>query len=336
MIRGAVATASDATAAAAAQATLVAGASAVDAIIAAFLAASGAEPGALLSPCVALVAGTGVGARAFDGRAAQPGRGAARPRGFLADASVPDAAFFAVPRSLAMIALLHSYLGRAKLRDLGRHGVVAAEKQGATRRADLLRKIAAAGVVALRAREVEGALLEQGGSVLGGALTADDLEEVRPIDVEARVSTVGEQATALSVPWEAEGEPLHTEGIVACDGRGIVAALAYTPARQGITIEALELVAGKHAIPVRRGVPRVQPGTLLGAPSPIALLTRGGNFWAAIALPGQVAIAPTLLGDIAGGLAVETALAEVRARTAGRMVIAAVRDGRDARAIVSA
>ena len=70
MIRGAAATASDASAASAARAALESSGSAIDAIVAGFFAAAGAQPDVLLAPAVALAAGVGVGARAFDAAAA--------------------------------------------------------------------------------------------------------------------------------------------------------------------------------------------------------------------------------------------------------------------------
>jgi hypothetical protein len=334
VIRGAAATASDAMARAAAQAVVEAGASAVDAIIAGFLAASGADAGVLLAPAAALVAGTGVGARAFDGRAAQPGKGAPRPRGYVDPSAIPAAARFPVPRALAMLVLLHTYLGRAKLRELARHGVLAAEKQGAARRADLLRRIGESGVLALRAREVERALLGCGGPVAGGLLTTEDLEDTRPAEVDARAVVLDDGSTVLGVPWETGDALRSSEGIVACDGRGIVAALAYAPAREGIAVDDLELVAGMDAVPVQRGVARVAPGTPLPAPAPIAVVARGGGFWAALALPDQLAANPDHLACLSSGLALEAVLEEIRGRSGSRMIIGAVRDSRDARAIV--
>ena len=58
----------------AAQHILAEAGTAADALIAGFFAAAGARPGVLFSPVQTLIAGPGVGARAFDGRARQPGR----------------------------------------------------------------------------------------------------------------------------------------------------------------------------------------------------------------------------------------------------------------------
>jgi methylmalonyl-CoA mutase cobalamin-binding domain/chain len=65
---------------------------AVDAVVGAVLAVAAAEASVLLGPLSVLVAGRGAGARAFDGRVRQPGKGAPRPRGFKDGESIPDAA----------------------------------------------------------------------------------------------------------------------------------------------------------------------------------------------------------------------------------------------------
>lgn len=338
MIPGAAATASDVTAAEAAQAVLDAGGSAADALVAGFLAAAGAHPGVLLAPAVALVAGVGVGARAFDGRAAQPGRGAPRPRGFVDAGSVLDAARVAVPRAVPMLILLHGYQGRARLRELARGGVAAAEGAGATKRAALLRQIGDSGIVALRGREIERALLAAGGSVAGGLLTAEDLLEARPGEAEAltarEAASVEDVGVVLRSPWPAGAEALPAEVIVTCDGRGVIGALAYTPADSGVAVPELELTLGRDAVPVRRGIPRVSPGTPLPTAAPIAILQRAGGFAAAVGLPGEIAISAGALGKIASGLSIEVALADVRVRAGARAAVAVARDGRTARAIV--
>ncbi len=337
MIRGARAAATDAAAAGPAQAALDAGGGAVDAIVAGFFAAAGAGPGVLLAPAVALVAGFGVGARAFDGRAAQPGRGAQRPRGFVNEASIPDAARVAAPRSLAMLMLAHGYRGRASLRDLAKPGVAAAEAAGAKARAALLRKVGAGGVLALRGAEVMSKLIAAFGPVSGGVLTAEDVEGSPPAEAEASAATIGEGLTVFSPPFAAGapgGQPgAEAEAIVACDARGVIAALAYVPARGGVPVPDLDLTVGRDAVPVRRGVTRVAPGTLLSAPAPIAIAVGPAGFAAAVGMPGRATVDAAALAEIAKGAAVEAALGE---RAEGRGAVAVVTDGTTARAVVIA
>jgi hypothetical protein len=339
VIRAAAAAATSAAAGEAASAALEAGGSAADALIAGFFADAGAHPGVLLAPAVALVAGAGAGARVFDGRSAQPGVGAARPRGFVDDAAIPEGARVATPRALAMLVLLHTYRGRSALTSLARAGVVLAEKASAKERAALIRNAGSAGMLTLRAPEVLRALLAVGGKVAGGTLTTEDIEDARPAEEEAVSTALEAGATVLTPPFAPpDTHDAHdggAEAIVACDGRGVLAALAYVPARSGIAIPELELTIGREAVPVRRGVTRVSPGTPLPAPAPIALLHRIGGFTAAFALPRRGRVAPASLETLASGLAAEAALAALRDQGSDEPAIAVVSDGRLARALRS-
>lgn len=335
MIRAAASTASSAAARAAAAVIIEAGGTAVDAVIAGFLAAAGERPGVLLAPAVALVAGTGAGARAYDGRSVQPGLGSARPRGFVADAAIPDAAFASAPRSIAMLVLLHGHRGRTSLSVLARDGIAAAEAQGEKARASLIRRVGAAGVLALRSTEVARALIAAAGSVAGGMLTERDLEEARPAETDAVTTALDSGTNVFTSPWPSlAASAVGAEAVVACDGRGIVAAIAYTPTVTGVLVPELGISLSRDAVPVLRGVTRVAPGTPLEAPAPVALLGRKG-FWAAVGLTGLAHLRPEALEGLAGGQALETALAELRAREDGRTALAATSDGRLGRSALS-
>jgi gamma-glutamyltranspeptidase/glutathione hydrolase len=335
VIRGARAAASEGAAAEAAQAVLDAGGVAVDAVIAGFFGAAGAHPGVLLGPVVALVAGFGAGGRVFDGRAAQPGRGAPRPRGFVDEAAIPPGARVAVPRSIAMLMLLSGYRGKAPLAELARHGVAAAEGASAKARARLIRRVGAAGVLSLRASEVMRALLAAGGSVAGGALTEADIEEATPTEAEAEATAAGEGLTVYTPGQEppGEGDEGGAEAVLACDGRGTIAAIAYVPARRGVAVPDLELTLGLSAAPVRRGVTRVAPGTLLPAPAPVAIAVRTGGFAAAAALPGRASLDGAAVAELTRGTSVEAALAGLREKASASAGIAVVTDGKTARAV---
>ena len=335
MIRGAKAAASQPSAAEAADAIVAAGASAVDAIIAGFFGAAGADPGVLFAPAIAVVAGFGAGARAFDGRAAQPGRGAPRPRGFVDEAAIPDGARVAVPRSLGMLALLHSYRGRATFRELARAGVTIAESAGAKQRASLLRHVGSSGLLALRSAEVSRALLAAGGPVAGGALTEDDLAEVAPTEADALAAPIAGGLTAFTSPFSApDGVDRDAEIVVACDGRGVIAALAYAPARGGVPVPDLEVVVGRDAIPVRRGVTRLAPGTVLSMAAPIGIVMQSHGFAAAIGLPGRAALEVGGLAELVRGFT-EATLADLRDRAGGHGAVGVVTDGKVARAIAA-
>ncbi|AKT39834.1 hypothetical protein [Chondromyces crocatus] len=347
MIRGIAATASDGTAAEAAQNALTAGGSAADALIAGFLAAAGARPGVLLAPAIALVAGTGVGARVFDGRAAQPGLGAARPRGFVDAASVPHAARVAAPRTLGMLSLLHGYLGRTRMGELARNGILAATHAGATERAELIKQVGASGGATLQLRAVSRALLAAGGVIAGGTLTEDDLRENLPGSGDALTTELpgdpegSDPITLVRSPFPAGAEARPAEIIVACDGRGMLAALAYAPARLGVIVAELEIELGHDAVPVRRGVPRTTPGTVLPMATPIAVLQRG-RFAAAVGLerlPGidnrtLTSLTERLTFETGWDASLETRLSELRLQTNARRALAAVRDGQNAKALI--
>jgi gamma-glutamyltranspeptidase/glutathione hydrolase len=337
VIRGAIAVASDEQAAEAANEALQRGGSAVDAVVAAFVTAAGNDPEVLLAPVIALVVGPGHGARAFDGRLAQPGLGAARPRGYLDEASAPLAARLGVPRSIAMLALLHTYGCRLPLRDLVRPGALAAEKRGAVRRAAILVRLGEAGAMLLTSRELEMALLAAGGPVAGGLLTAQDLAQARPADADARRLDTEVGFIALA-PWESASSPAETSaltirGAAAADARGGLAALSYVAATPGVALPEAELVASPLAVPVRRGIPRVTPGTALAAPAPIAILVGSDTGIAMVLEGGASRVDPDALGDLIGGAAGEAAFARVAARHGAEGASAAVRVGRDARGI---
>jgi gamma-glutamyltranspeptidase/glutathione hydrolase len=334
-LRAAAATASSVAARAAATEIIEAGGTAVDAVIAGFFAAAGERPGVLLAPTVALVAGTGAGARAYDGRSAQPGLGASRPRGFVADAVIPEAAYASAPRTIAMLVLLHGHRGRTSLSVLARAGVAAAEAQDAKERAGLIRRVGASGVLALRTTEVARALISAGGSVAGGMLTERDLEEARPAEGDAVTTALASGANVFTSPWApSTASAASAETVVACDGRGIVAAIAYAPPSAGIVVPELGITLAHDAVPVLRGVTRLAPGTPLAAFAPIALLGRKG-FWAAIGLTGVAGLRAEALECLAGGQALERALAELRAGEDARMAVAATSDERLGRTAVS-
>jgi hypothetical protein len=231
-LRDAAAAASVGSAAEAAHMALAGGGSAVDAVVAGFLAAAGTDPSVLLGSASALVAMAGSSVRAFDGRPLQPGKGAQRPRGLQEGAPVPDAARIAVPRAIPMLQLLHAYGGRSGLSTLGKLGADAALAAGAKERAKVLRRVGAAGVIGLRTEGVHEALLAAGNSVAGGALTEVDLDGVLPADADALVVRSRDDGFVAGVPWAEEGASDVALGwvvdvVVAADSRGGVAALSF-------------------------------------------------------------------------------------------------------------
>jgi hypothetical protein len=272
-------------AAAAAEAQLAAGRSAVDAVVAGFFAAAGDDAGILLAPAVALVAGGGAGARAFDGRAVQPGREAQRPRGFLDGDAIPPAARVAAPRSVPMAALLVARHGRAPLRELVRPGVDAAEKLGETGRASLLSRIAATGVLGLHNEGIAQAMLGVAGVTEGGAMSRADWIDVASEDVPA-LEVLGGSSRAILAPSGWRGEGATSGAVLACDGRGLFAALAVQPIDGGVEIPGTGVRLPMNAEPVRRGVTRDRPGAAIPMHAPIAIAFGPEGAACALALPG--------------------------------------------------
>ncbi|MFZ5894012.1 MAG: hypothetical protein ACOY0T_23315 [Myxococcota bacterium] len=252
---------------------LSSGGGALGAVLAAFFAAAGARPGVLLGPVSVLVAGVGQGARAFDGRLRQPGLGTKRPRGFLSDAEVPNAARVAAPSAPFAAVIAQAYAGDS-LRSLIAPGVAAAERAGAERRARWLDRFGQVGAAALNEPVFKRALLRVASASEGGVLTPTDLETCEDVDQPASDRSEGDEQW-VEAPWAAAATVGDSSdrgaGVCAADMHGVVAALTYRICDMGSLIEELELIAPHAAVPVMRGVPRVAPGARLSAPAPMAL-----------------------------------------------------------------
>ncbi len=266
---------------------------AIDAMFAGVMALAARAPGVLLGAGAILLGGTGEGLLAIDGRARQPGRGAQRPRGSLDERSIPEAARIAAPLLPAALSLAHAGRGVKTRTELVRTAITAAQAVG---------KVDDARVESLRAFGREGALVLHGGAVhealiattarsLGGVLTRDDLEALRPEIVQATRVDLDARRWAL-VPWatqlhaaldaaadatllDASGGPTIARAevaiVAACDARGAVAlaavlvpAIATHLAETGLSIPHL-------ARPILRSVPREAPGAPLPMPSPIGI-----------------------------------------------------------------
>ena len=299
-----LAAATDPEAEAAAQAALAAGGGSIDAMIAAFFASAGHDAGSLLGPVVALVAGVGMSPRWVDGRGLQPGLGIRRPRGLVDGQAVPDVAYAAVPRSIAALALLHAYGARLPLGALVRRGIALAEQQGALRRAATLDAIGHRGAGAARTADLQRAVLQCAGLAAGGLITEADLQHATPAEAPAQVVVLAADL-ALALPTDLPPKALSRGALgprsagrraqfaVAADGRGAVAAIAYCPDPDGPRVEELELRLARDAVPVRRGISRVTPGTPRASAAPIAVLSRATQGWfAALGIEGTASVEP--------------------------------------------
>ena len=312
----AAAIATDADAVAAAEEILAAKGSAVDAVVAGFFSLAGRSPAVLFAPAVALLFGAGAGARAFDGRAVQPGAGAARPRGHLPDEAPPLQARVAAPRAPHMVVLMHASQGRRPLREAAKRGAAEAKRAGASRRAELIGQIGEGAIQPLLRTETLRAQLRIAGANVGGQLTEDDLAEPSSTDEPARVAKADNDVSVIQEPWPSAGAG-PVAAIAAVDAWGLAAAIASFAGDQsrGVLVPELEVTLPAVAEPVRRGHTRVAPHTALPVPARIALVDAGAALRAAVIFEGERAgkgplLRPTIAAGLAGWGAALAALSE--------------------------
>jgi hypothetical protein len=300
---------------------------AVDGVIAGVLAAAAESPGVLLGPLQMLAGGAGAGLVAIDGRTLQPGRGAPRPRGFLPEEPVPDAARVGVPMMLAALAAAHATLGSATLHRVCAPALALA-KERSPDRARILAAFARRGAPALAEDLIASELLASAGRAARGLLTLDDLGSGRP-----RVVRCDERELALggllTAPWRGEGpfDGSATQVIVAADARGLVACACYEAPTDGVRVPGLDLIAPRTANPVMRGKTRVSPGEPRPAPAPIALQVVQGMIELALAV-AEASDADAAVSAMATALSGGAVAADVLPRAEGRaFILVHTRDG---------
>jgi gamma-glutamyltranspeptidase/glutathione hydrolase len=255
------------------------GGDAVGAVVSGFFAAAGEAPGVLLGAVGLIVAQVGMGVRAFDGRLRQPGLGQRRARGFAPGEAVPAAARVAAPGGVAALLVALRYGRSVALSKIVAGGIGHAKKAGCERRAEVLETIGRLGAAALASPAIARPLIHLAGPSEGGALGLADLEFIPEIDQLARASGARREP-----PWvderlkpsqisdgEWQDQALRQHGLCASDAGGGLAALCYDSASSGVRVEALELVAPLAAVPVRRGLPRVNPGRVIPSPVPLSI-----------------------------------------------------------------
>lgn len=245
--------------------------SALKAAVAGFFAAAGGDGRVLWSPVTLLLGGGGGGIRAFDGRCRQPGVGAKRPRGWTSTDTIPDAAYAAVPASVAALAVACAYGSGVTLPSVVRYGVSAARRVGARKRASLLERVASVGAAILSEPLVKSVLLGEFGPAQGGVISVGDLAPPKNLDCPAV-----EVESQWIPPWA--GEPIAAEEaagehhvVCAVDVRGTFVGVAFSVCRNGLPLDELEVELPKVARPVLRGVPRTSPGAPLPAAAPLGI-----------------------------------------------------------------
>ena len=317
--------------ASAARAMLARGGSAVDAVIAAFFAAAALDESVLFAPASALVHGVGAGPRAFDARSLQPGLDASRPRGLKPGQISSDAARVAVPRTIRLVALLHSLHGRKSLGEAAKPAVVLAKKEGNAERASLLADIGDLGAAALERSRTRELLFAVASTPAGGALTEGDLDAALPREVAVMASPLGDGVT-YRVPWGSQPGPAAAASqvsvVVAGDPWGLCALLSF---ERGRTLMVPGLGSGLplRGVPVRRGVPRTPPGTPLPSPAPLAIVDRGPDLRVVAAVALSEASRTRILGPddlelLATTTPVDDGVRELAARLGSGLVVMAV------------
>lgn len=272
MKRGAVLS-SLASAETAGEEVLLKGGSALKAALTGFFVAAGENPGVLLGPVSLLVAGLGSGARAYDGRARQPGVGGKRPRGFLPNEEIPAAASVAVPASIAAISVACAYASGTSLLACARPGVAAAKRQGAEGRAALLENVATMGALAFSQPSVKRAWIGEFGATEGGLIGPGDLTPPAELDGPA---TLTEQN--YEVPWRGDVVDADTDAalgaghvLVAADAAGLFVALAFRELDDRVRLDPYEVGVPRLAEPVLRGVSRAKPGASIASPAELEI-----------------------------------------------------------------
>lgn len=330
MADGAAAVASESVSAAAARELLARG-NAADAVVAGIAAAAGACETVLLGSVQLLIGGIGSGLLAFDGRPRQPGRGAPRPRGFLAGEAVPDAARVAAPLLPATLATAIASVGSVSLRRVFLPALEIARVKS-PERASVLDALSRRGAPALVEGFVASELLAVAGRATGGLLTTDDLRSMRPRI--ARCEGDQDPAGMVTVPWFADTDcdASSTQVVAAMDSRGMVAIACYEAPPEGVAVRALGLAAPTSAAPVMRGKTRVAPGVPRPSAAPIALRANRGAVDLAIGV-SAAADAQGILRDLSRKLAAGASLATIIGAIGEGKPVALLRTDRSTRAI---
>jgi hypothetical protein len=278
MRRAALAVASEPAAGEAAQAYLQAGGDAIGAVASGFFAAAGQTPGVLFGPLALLIAQVGAGVRAFDGRQRQPGLEQRRPRGLGPEDTASPAARVAVPSGIAALLVALRYGQQVSLSKVVSPGLGIAKQLGCERRAAVLDQIQRLGAAALAAPAISRPLIHLAGPSEGGLLGLADLAAIPEIDHPARSLDRTRIAPWENAPPDPVGADLEwqeqlmrQQGLCARDLRGGLAALCYDRVSHGLTVDELELMLPLQAVPPRRGIPRVAPGSFLPAPTPLSI-----------------------------------------------------------------
>lgn len=257
---------------------------AVDAVCTGLLVACARDASVAFGSVSLLVAGFGMTPRRLDGRALQPGNLAKRPRGFRESEAVPSAAYVANPRLFAAIGTALTLAGRGTYAATTAPALAACSDDG---RRHLLEAFAALGPALFQKRAIAEELRASVGPSEGGSLHDDDFTLLAPSFVDLPSSPADAFAAPSLAPSAFEDGAV--EWIGARDATGLMCFASFERTKEGHAIPALGLVAPRVALPVRRGVQRVDPTSPLGLLPPVRAVFSDGQLAAIEALEGPVA-----------------------------------------------
>lgn len=257
---------------------------AVDAVCTGLLVACARDASVAFGSVSLLVAGFGMSPRRLDGRVLQPGNLAKRPRGFRESEAVPSAAYVANPRLFATVGTALTLAGRMTYAAATSPALAACSDEA---RRGVLEGFAALGPAVFQKRSIAEELRAAAGPTVGGSLCDDDFTVLAPSFADFAPSADDTFAVPDLAP--AAFEDGAVEWIGARDASGLVCVASFERSKEGHEIPALGLVAPRVALPVRRGVQRVDPTTPLGILPALRVVFEGGQFAAVEALEGPVA-----------------------------------------------
>ncbi len=299
---------------------------AIDAVVGGVFAAAALDASVLLGPVQMLVGGAAAGLRQVDGRVRQAGAGSTRPRGVrLRDENAP-ALRVGVPLLPAALSAALALGGTVSLTRVSARAIELVKSVN-KERAEVIRSLGRGGPRAFLADGIADEMIASAGRLAGGLLCREDFEALPQVET-ARAELLGGRQMAR-VRWSDDAMPLgardasHTEVLAACDDRGIFAIACYEVHPQGLSIEALGLVAPLVAQPLQRHVPWTPPGTPCPAAAPIALIEEGGIVRWAVGV-GRSAAAEVELDQLMGQLETELAPSQLASSQSGQRVVVAV------------
>jgi hypothetical protein len=257
---------------------------AVDAVCTGLLMACALDPSVAFGSTSIIVGGFGMSPRRLDGRVLQPGNQAKRPRGFRADEVIPPAAYVPAPRLFATVGTALTLAGRGTYAANAAPAVAACSSDA---RRGVIEAFGALGPALFQKRAIEAELRASVGPTAGGALCEADLTVAAPSFADL---PLGEGDLFLpSEVGPSSFDDGQVEWIGARDVTGLMAFASFVRSSEGHLVEGLGLRIPRVAVPVLRGVQRVDPTTPIGSLPPLRVEMVEGQLAAMAGLQGPAA-----------------------------------------------